>query len=144
MKAAGARYTPHTWSNGIGFAVNLQLYAASPWRAESHLEYPDDAPWVPELRDGLLEEPFVHHNGRLPLPTRPGLGFTIDPRQLRRYGQHFFKATKLRVSIDAVRDKGLRTALELGKRRDARMAQRSAELDTLLARGGDPVRSALA
>jgi D-galactarolactone cycloisomerase len=144
VKAAGARYTPHTWTNGIGFAVNLQLYAASPWRAESKLEYPDDAPWLPELRDGLLEEPFLHQNGRLPLPTRPGLGFTIDQRQLRRHGQHFFKATKLRVSIDAVRDKGFRTALELGKRRDARMTARSAELDALRARGEDPVRSALA
>lgn len=143
VKAAGYRYTPHTWTNGLGFAINLQLYAASPWRAESKLEYPDDAPWVPEARDGLLVEPFLHKNGRLPLPAKPGLGIEIDAWKLRRYGTHFFKANKLRMAVQAVMDKGVSTAKELGATRDARMAARSAEVDAMIARGEDPVRRAL-
>lgn len=143
VKAAGARYTPHTWTNGIGFAINLQLYAASPWRADSKLEYPDDAPWVPQARDGLLAEPFLHQRGRLSLPTKPGLGFDIDARQLRRFGSHFFKATKLRMAVQAVLDKGVATAKELGAKRDARMSARSAALDAMTARGEDPVTASL-
>ncbi|MDP3501306.1 MAG: enolase C-terminal domain-like protein [Myxococcales bacterium] len=143
VKAAGARYTPHTWTNGIGFAINLQLYAASPWRADSKLEYHDDAPWVPQARDGLLAEPFLHQRGRLPLPMKPGLGFELDARQLRRFGSHFFKATKLRMAVQAVMDKGIATAKELGAKRDARMAERSAALDAMTARGEDPVTASL-
>ena len=52
--AAGARYTPHTWTNGIGLAVNLQFHAASPCRDETRLEYPYEPPaWVPEARDAI-------------------------------------------------------------------------------------------
>lgn len=144
VKAAGARYTPHTWTNGIGFAINLALYAASPWREESMLEYPDDAPWTVEARDGLLEAPFHHVRGRLPLPTAPGLGFTVSRAKLLRHGLHFFKATKLRMAVKAVLDKGVSTARELGAVRDARMDARSAHLDAQVARGEDPVRLALA
>lgn len=140
VKAAGARYTPHTWTNGFGFAINLHLYAASPWRAESHLEYPDDAPWVPEARDGVLAEPFIAKNGKLPLPTKPGLGVEVDAAKLLRYGRHFFRATKLRMAVQAVLDKGIATARELGAKRDARMAKRSAEVDALIAAGTDPMR----
>jgi L-alanine-DL-glutamate epimerase-like enolase superfamily enzyme len=32
VEAAGFKYTPHTWTNGIGFAINLQLYACSKHR----------------------------------------------------------------------------------------------------------------
>jgi hypothetical protein len=86
----------------------------------------------------LLEEPFLHRNGRLPLPTRPGLGVEINPWKLRRYGTHFFAATKLRMSVQAVFDKGLATARELGAKRDERLTTRSAQLDAIAARGEDP------
>lgn len=95
-----------------------------------------------EVRDGLLETPFVQ-DGRLPLPTAPGLGFTVDPRKPRRHGRHFFKATKLRTAVRAVLDKGLATARELGAVRDARMATHGAELDAMVARGEDVVKQAL-
>lgn len=143
VKAAGARYTPHTWTNGIGLAINLQLHAASPWRDETLLEYPYDPPWLPAGRDGILEQPFVQQRGTLAVPTAPGLGFAIDPRQLRRHGQHFFRATKLRMAVSAVIDKGLKTAKELGAVRDARLAARSRELDTRTAKGVAPWQEAI-
>ncbi len=143
--ASGADYSPHTWTNGIGFAVNLQLFAASPKREGKFLEYPLDPPgWVPEARDGLLREPFHHQRGSLTIPETPGLGFEIDPRQLRRYGRRFFTATKLRMAVTTVLDRGVKLAKHLGGVRDARLAARSAELDQRIAAGRDPVAEAMA
>jgi L-alanine-DL-glutamate epimerase-like enolase superfamily enzyme len=144
VTAAGMRYTPHTWTNGIGFAVNLALHAASPFRDELPLEYPLNPPsWVPEARDGILEEPFLHQKGRLALPTAPGLGFRIDRRALRRHGKHFFRATKARMALFAIRDKGLRVAKELGALRQARLDGRHRAIDDEVKTGSDVALSAL-
>ncbi len=142
--AAGAAYSPHTWTNGIGFAVNLQLFAASAGRASKHLEYPLSPPgWVPEARDGLLRTPFLHDRGALSIPDLPGLGFEIDPRQLRRYGRRFFTANKLRMAVKTVLDRGLKTAKHLGATRDARLDARAQILDAEIAAGRDPVAESL-
>ncbi|HEY5656340.1 MAG TPA: mandelate racemase/muconate lactonizing enzyme family protein [Myxococcota bacterium] len=142
VQAQGATYTPHTWTNGIGFAVNLQLFAASESRRQGTLlEYPLSPPgWVEEARDGLLVEPWRHEKGRLALPTRPGLGFEIDRRALRRNGKHFFTATRVRVAVRAVLDRGLAEARAIGAARQRRLAQREAELAKL----PDPAADALA
>jgi hypothetical protein len=137
---AGARYTPHTWTNGIGFAINLQLFSASPWRDDTLLEYPLSEPgWVPQFRDGLLQQPWDHQKGWLDLPTTPGLGFDIDPKQLWRYGKVFYRGTKVRVALHAVMDKGIKTAKQIGAVRDARIAARAAELAKREAAGEDIV-----
>lgn len=141
---AGLHYTPHTWTNGIGFAVNLQLFGASPFRDEDLLEYPYDPPgWVPEARDGILETPWLHERGRLTLPTTPGLGVAIDERALKRHGRRFYVGTRLRVGIGAVRERGLRGAMALGKVRSGRLEDRSRALDAAALAGGDPALDAL-
>lgn len=138
VAAAGARYTPHTWTNGIGFAVNLHLFAASPWRASSLLEYPIAPPgWMPEFRDGLLQTPWLAKNGKLTLPTAPGLGFQIDQSALRRHGTCYYRGTKLRVAVAAVWDKGIKTAKELGAIRQNRLDQRLAALTARESAGED-------
>jgi len=138
IAAAGARYTPHTWTNGIGFAINLQLFAASPWRADTLLEYPLSPPgWLPQYRDGLLEKPWLHDRGWLELPTAPGLGFEVDAGQLARHGKRFFHGTGLRVAVRAVLDRGIKTAREVGAVRANRLAQRSAALDKASGAGED-------
>lgn len=138
----GARYTPHTWTNGIGFAINLALFAASPWRDDTVLEYPLSEPgWIPEFRDGLLQKPWHHDKGWLDLPTTPGLGFEIDGGQLWRHGSQFYRGTKLRVSLAAVLDKGIATAKEIGKVRDERLAARRVELEKRTAAGEDLLRA---
>jgi len=144
ITAAGARYSPHTWTNGIGFAINLALFGASSFRDQTLLEYPYDPPgWVPEGRDGLLVKPWLHERGELALPEKPGLGFEIDGRALRRYGRRFFTGTKVRVSLSAVRQRGLREAKHLGAVRDARLADRHRELEEMFAGGADRVGLAL-
>lgn len=130
VEAAGLRFTPHTWTNGIGFAVNLQLFAASSSCATELLEYPHAPPgWIPAGRDALLERPWTHVGGRIELPVEPGLGFSIDRRALARYGRRYFVATPTRVAVRAVLDKGLAVARELGAIRERRLAERSEQLD---------------
>lgn len=115
----GLTYTPHTWTNGVGFAVNLQLYCA--FGGEKPLEYPYDPPgWIPEARDAMLEQPFLHDRARLAVPSAPGLGFEISRRSLRRYAKRFFVMDRKRLVFFALRDRGLKTAREMDATRQAR------------------------
>lgn len=142
LQARGATYTPHTWTNGIGFAVNLHLFAASESRRRGALlEYPLSPPgWVEEARDALLTEPWRQAEGKLRLPDEPGLGFEIDPAALKRHGSRFFTATKRRVAVRAVLDRGLAEARQVGAARRRRLAQRETEL----AKMDDPALEAVA
>jgi L-alanine-DL-glutamate epimerase-like enolase superfamily enzyme len=110
----GLGYTPHTWTNGVGFAVNLQLMAASGFAGERELEYPLDPPgWVPEARDSMLVEPFLHDKGTLRVPDRPGLGIEIDRGALRKHGKRFFVMDRKRLVFFALRDRGIKAAREM-------------------------------
>jgi glucarate dehydratase len=43
-----------------------------------------DTHWIWQDGQRLTQEPLVIHNGRITIPTRPGLGVTIDRDQLER------------------------------------------------------------
>lgn len=117
----GLTYTPHTWTNGVGFAVNLQLMAAS--GSEKELEYPLDPPgWVPEARDAMLEEPFLHDNGVLHMNERPGLGITIDAKVLKKHGKRFFTMDRKRLIFFALRDRGIKASKEIDEAKRRRQA----------------------
>lgn len=121
----GLTYTPHTWTNGVGFAVNLQLMAASGFADDKELEYPIDPPgWVPEARDSMLEEPFLHDRGTLHMTNRPGLGFDIDHKALKKNGKRFFKMDRKRLVVFALRDRGIKAAKEMDEAKRARQADR--------------------
>ena len=144
VRAGGAEFSPHTWTNGVGFAINLQLYAAFPER-DHHLEFPLNPPgWLPEGRDGLLTEPWRAERGALEIPTKPGLGFEIDPGQLRRFGTRFYTGTKARVAVSTVLDRGPRLAAYLGGVRTKRIEARASEIEAQIRAGRDPVAEALA
>jgi L-alanine-DL-glutamate epimerase-like enolase superfamily enzyme len=118
----GLLYTPHTWTNGVGFAVNLQLMAASGFADEMQLEYPYDPPgWVPEGRDAMLTEPFLHEKGNIDVPDRPGLGIEIDRRALRKHGKRFFSMDRKRLVFFALRDRGLKAAKEMDAAKRSRL-----------------------
>jgi L-alanine-DL-glutamate epimerase-like enolase superfamily enzyme len=126
-RARGLAYTPHTWTNGYGFAVNLQLMAASGFAGEKALEFPINPPsWIPEARDGTLAEPFIARDGFIEMPKRPGLGFEVDWRALRRYGKRFFVMDRKRLVFFALRDRGLRVAREIDARRRERRKRQAA------------------
>lgn len=88
----GLQFTPHTWTNGIGFAVNAQVMLASGFADSMHFEYPINPPsWTVEKRDAMLREPFTHDEGVLRLPEKPGLGFDLDEEVLEKHGESFFR-----------------------------------------------------
>ena len=77
VTARGHFFTPHTWTNGIGFLVNLHLTAGV--GGGPYLEFPYDPPgWTPERRDFMLAEPVrVDADGFVTVSDRPGLGFEL-------------------------------------------------------------------
>jgi L-alanine-DL-glutamate epimerase-like enolase superfamily enzyme len=120
----GLAYSPHTWTNGIGFAVNLQLFAASGYADERELEYPLSPPgWTVEARDGILEGAFHHNRGTLETPTSPGLGFAVDRRALARWGKRFFVMDRKRLIWFSLRHRGIKASKEIDRARRARIGQ---------------------
>jgi L-alanine-DL-glutamate epimerase-like enolase superfamily enzyme len=85
VQAQGLRFTPHTWTNGIGLLANLHLAAGV--GAGPFLEFPYDPPWwTPERRDFMLVEPIrPDPGGFLAVPDRPGLGVELDEDAVERY-----------------------------------------------------------
>ncbi len=80
-------FSPHTWTNGLGFAANLQLSAASPHCP--YIEFPYEPPgWVPEARDFMLTEPFmIDKEGFITVPDKPGLGIELDMERIIKSGE---------------------------------------------------------
>ena len=124
----GLLYSPHTWTNGIGFAVNMQLMAASGFADQKELEYPISPPgWTVEARDGILDTPFTHDHGILKTPTLPGLGFRLNPRTLRKYGKRFFVMDRKRLIWFSLRTRGLRVSREIDRVRKEKKARGKTE-----------------
>ncbi len=113
-------FTPHTWTNGIGFYINWNMVLADPDN-NLPLEYPLEEPsWVPEFREGIIDPIIPDGSGMLQPFTRPGLGFEINKKLLRKYGKRFFKLDETRMKIKVIREKGIKAALELKRRKLAR------------------------
>jgi len=111
-------FSPHTWTNGIGFYVNWNMVLADP---DNHLplEYPLEEPsWIPEFREGIIDPIVPDAEGMLQPFTAPGLGFEINQKLLRKYGKRFFKMTETRLKLKVIREKGLKAALDLKKRKE--------------------------
>jgi D-galactarolactone cycloisomerase len=110
----GLKYSPHTWTNGIGFAVNLHLFIASGFAEELPLEYPIAPPgWVVEARDAILEEPFLHERGRLKAPSAPGLGISMNRRTMRKHARRFFVMDRKRLVWFSLRTRGIKISKEI-------------------------------
>jgi D-galactarolactone cycloisomerase len=116
--AHGREFSPHTWTNGIGFYVNWNMVLADPGNMLP-LEYPLEEPsWVPREREGIIAPIMPDRNGMLAPFTRPGLGFEIDRHLLRKYGKRFYRMTETGLKIRVIREKGLRAALTLKRRKE--------------------------
>jgi L-alanine-DL-glutamate epimerase-like enolase superfamily enzyme len=77
-------FTPHTWNNGVGVLANAHLTAGA--TDGLYLEFPWDPPeWTVERRDFLMRKPAdVDRNGDLALGSKPGLGFELDEKMLKK------------------------------------------------------------
>jgi D-galactarolactone cycloisomerase len=87
--AAGIRVNPHTWGTAISLVASLHVIATIPpvpiSRAaeEPMLEY--DRSSHPFRRDLIAEAPDLADDGRVAVPTGPGLGIEVDRAVLERY-----------------------------------------------------------
>ncbi|MFZ4809489.1 MAG: mandelate racemase/muconate lactonizing enzyme family protein [Hyphomicrobiaceae bacterium] len=86
--AFGIRYVPHVWGTGIGLAAALQLLAVLPQVPPRH------TPRAPMLefdrsehpfRQAVLTTPLDHVDGRVAIPTGPGLGIEVDRAAIARF-----------------------------------------------------------
>ncbi len=115
----GREYSPHTWTNGIGFYVNWNMVLADPGNMLP-LEYPLEEPsWIPQFREGIIAPILPDKNAVLQPFRKPGLGFDIDERLLKKYGKRFFRLSETGLKIKVIREKGLKAALDLKKRKEA-------------------------
>ncbi|MBI3910879.1 MAG: hypothetical protein HY320_08090, partial [Armatimonadetes bacterium] len=77
----GARLTPHSCNNAIGFVISLHLQLAIP-NAEIQEFETFANPFVQEI----FAPSFALINGTVEVPETPGHGFTLNEDTLRRFG----------------------------------------------------------
>ncbi len=80
----GKLIVPHCWKTGIGIAASIHLSAAT-----AHCPYIEFLPsHLSEsvLRRELTVDEMRLVDGKIPLPTRPGLGIELNPDALSKYG----------------------------------------------------------
>lgn len=86
--AFGVRCNPHVWGTGVTIAASLQLLAIVPhvppglYPVEPMLEF--DCTEHP-IRQAVLTAPLEPRDGRIGIPTGPGLGISIDRGALERF-----------------------------------------------------------
>lgn len=77
----GIRLVPHGWNTGVGLAADLHL--ASALAATDLVEYKTGSAYIDELVSGGWS---LDADGMLAVPDIAGLGVSLDPDALQRYG----------------------------------------------------------
>jgi L-alanine-DL-glutamate epimerase-like enolase superfamily enzyme len=78
------RFTPHSWTNGLGVLANLHVAAGV--GSGPYFEFPYDPPgWTIERRDFFLKPIDIDSEGYVNVPQAPGLGAEIDFDAVRRF-----------------------------------------------------------
>jgi L-alanine-DL-glutamate epimerase-like enolase superfamily enzyme len=78
----GVRFIPHGWNTALGLAADLHLSSAFP--GTEYVEYKTGSPYIDEIAAGGWK---LDADGMLAIPTKPGLGVTIDADAVRRYSR---------------------------------------------------------
>lgn len=79
------RFTPHSWTNGIGVLANLHVSAGV--GGGPYFEFPYDPPgWTPQRRDFMLSTPInIDDEGYVHVPDAPGIGVDLDEAVCARW-----------------------------------------------------------
>ncbi len=79
-KENGVRFIPHGWNTTVGLAADLQLASAFP--DTDLVEYLTGSPFIDEITAGGWH---LDADGMLEIPTKPGLGLTLDKDAVKKY-----------------------------------------------------------
>jgi L-alanine-DL-glutamate epimerase-like enolase superfamily enzyme len=78
-RTSGVEIVPHCFSTGVLIAASLHFVATLDRPTWSEFSVADSP-----LVNGILREPFSLRDGRLRVPTGPGLGVELDPDAIER------------------------------------------------------------
>jgi L-alanine-DL-glutamate epimerase-like enolase superfamily enzyme len=78
-RTSAVEIVPHCFSTGVLVAASLHFVATLDRPTWSEFSVADSP-----LVNGILREPFTLRDGRLPVPTGPGLGIELDPDAVDR------------------------------------------------------------
>jgi L-alanine-DL-glutamate epimerase-like enolase superfamily enzyme len=76
----GVLVVPHCWKSAIGIAASVHLAINAPMC--THIEFLPEPLADSRLRRDLVLNEFTLVDGRIPLPTRPGLGIDVNEQAL--------------------------------------------------------------
>ncbi|HEY0865307.1 MAG TPA: mandelate racemase/muconate lactonizing enzyme family protein [Lacunisphaera sp.] len=76
----GIRFIPHGWNTAVGLAADLHLASAIP--GTDLVEYLTGSPFIDEITAGGWK---LDADGMLPIPTKAGLGLTLDRDAVAKY-----------------------------------------------------------
>lgn len=79
----GATVIPHGWKTGLTAAANLHFQAATP--NVPYVEFFHPSLFDSVMRSHLVEPEPVIENGRIALPSGPGLGVALVPETVARF-----------------------------------------------------------
>jgi len=71
---------PHGWNTAFGLAADLHLVAALP--VAKYVEYLTPSPYIEDI---VMERFEIDAEGYLTIPTKPGLGVTLNREGLEKY-----------------------------------------------------------
>jgi len=84
--ARNRRFTPHTWTNGIGLLANLHVVCVVGGAPKVEIPY-DPPAWTTARRDFMLATPVrVEADGSVAVPPHPGLGVVLDEEAVAFHG----------------------------------------------------------
>jgi L-alanine-DL-glutamate epimerase-like enolase superfamily enzyme len=111
--------SPRSYADGLALIANLHLLVAFSQLSgrPGWLEFPWEPPAiVPEQMDAILSAPIhAGRDGRVEVPTGPGLGVTISPKALRRYATRFYNLTPVLFMVASARRSGLHQTAVVAK-----------------------------
>lgn len=79
----GRLIVPHCWKSGIGIAASAHVAAAT--ECCPYIEFLPKSLCESNLRKELVVDELVMHDGRIMLPSEPGLGINLNVDALQRF-----------------------------------------------------------
>jgi len=118
------RFSPHTWTTGLGFTIALHMVGVLPEDKRSLLEYPLEGHWRPEHWGRYVKNlPKPDEDGRIRIPDGPGLGVEVDWDVIRRFGKRVYHGTQSSVSRFVLFDRGWKNTMLLKEKKEQAMAK---------------------